>query len=576
MAPFLALAALAPTYVGMLIAHPSTAQRDRLDPPGRRVPHLAQPSILIPRPGWSLQSGVRCWPFLFAWPVAVAFVFPNGRLLSRRWRWVVALGSGLLRSPSSCVDAARPRAVRPAEPTTSGTRCSATMSARSFARVDLGPALARHARRRLFAGVVAVMPATSPLDGRRAPADALARVGGVAHPARRSCSTSAMAVVRPVVDVVDAISLLLLVLARSLGRAIGIAVVPLPAVRDRAAGQSHARLCGADAAARAAYIAITLACRRRSSAAAPTWVDRRWRRLSSRSRSGRCARACRSSSTAASIAPATRACELSRRSRTRSARAPRAPEEIGAVLARGAPRPARRAPLLAARRARRTRPRRASSSQRCRTTGARARRSRARRRAHGGAAARPGAARAAATSLRGILAAAALSVEIARLRVEVRLQLQRSRPRARASSRPGYEERRRLERDLHDGAQQRLVSLGLQIRRMQRSLPARGERPRAGARPDRRRGRIGDRRPAPDRRRRAAGAPRRRPRGRAPRPRPNRPDPGRGRGADRPRRRERRGGGVLRRVRGDHERRQARVARRGRAARRRAKTARCA
>ena len=35
----------------------------------------------------------------------------------------------------------------------------------------------------------------------------------------------------------------------------------------------------------------------------------------------------------------------------------------------------------------------------------------------------------------------------------------------------GYEERRRLERDLHDGAQQRLVTLGLQIRRMQRSLP---------------------------------------------------------------------------------------------------------
>jgi PAS domain S-box-containing protein len=33
------------------------------------------------------------------------------------------------------------------------------------------------------------------------------------------------------------------------------------------------------------------------------------------------------------------------------------------------------------------------------------------------------------------------------------------------------EERRRIGRDLHDGAQQRLVSLGLQIRRMQRSLP---------------------------------------------------------------------------------------------------------
>ena len=70
-----------------------------------------------------------------------------------------------------------------------------------------------------------------------------------------------------------------------------------------------------------------------------------------------------------------------------------------------------------------------------------------------------------------ILAAATLSIEIARLRVELRLQLaevQASRVRIVEA---GYEERRRLERDLHDGAQQRLVSLGMQIRRTQRSLP---------------------------------------------------------------------------------------------------------
>ncbi len=34
----------------------------------------------------------------------------------------------------------------------------------------------------------------------------------------------------------------------------------------------------------------------------------------------------------------------------------------------------------------------------------------------------------------------------------------------------GYEERRRMERDLHDGAQQRLVSLGMQLRLAQRHL----------------------------------------------------------------------------------------------------------
>jgi signal transduction histidine kinase len=73
--------------------------------------------------------------------------------------------------------------------------------------------------------------------------------------------------------------------------------------------------------------------------------------------------------------------------------------------------------------------------------------------------------------LDGILTAAALSVEIARLRVEVRLQLQEVEASRVRIVEAGYEERRRLERDLHDGAQQRLVSLGLQIRRMQRTLP---------------------------------------------------------------------------------------------------------
>jgi signal transduction histidine kinase len=73
--------------------------------------------------------------------------------------------------------------------------------------------------------------------------------------------------------------------------------------------------------------------------------------------------------------------------------------------------------------------------------------------------------------LRDILAAGALSAEIARLRVELRLQLQEVQASRVRIVEAGYEERRRLERDLHDGAQQRLVSLGLQIRRMQRSLP---------------------------------------------------------------------------------------------------------
>ena len=73
--------------------------------------------------------------------------------------------------------------------------------------------------------------------------------------------------------------------------------------------------------------------------------------------------------------------------------------------------------------------------------------------------------------LDGVLAAAALSIEMARLRVELRLQLAEVEASRTRIVEAGYEERRRLERDLHDGAQQRLVSLGVQLRRLQLSLP---------------------------------------------------------------------------------------------------------
>jgi signal transduction histidine kinase len=69
-----------------------------------------------------------------------------------------------------------------------------------------------------------------------------------------------------------------------------------------------------------------------------------------------------------------------------------------------------------------------------------------------------------------VLTRAGLAIEIARLRAEVRHQLaevEASRARIVAA---GYEERRRLERDLHDGAQQRLVSVGLALRNAQFQL----------------------------------------------------------------------------------------------------------
>jgi signal transduction histidine kinase len=71
----------------------------------------------------------------------------------------------------------------------------------------------------------------------------------------------------------------------------------------------------------------------------------------------------------------------------------------------------------------------------------------------------------------GVVAAAVLSIEVARLRVEVRIQLAEVEASRTRIVEAGYEERRRLERDLHDGAQQRLVSLGVQLRRLQLTLP---------------------------------------------------------------------------------------------------------
>jgi signal transduction histidine kinase len=73
--------------------------------------------------------------------------------------------------------------------------------------------------------------------------------------------------------------------------------------------------------------------------------------------------------------------------------------------------------------------------------------------------------------LRAVLDAAAVPVELACLRVELRLQLAEVESSRARIAQAGYDERRRIERDLHDGAQQRLVTLGIVLRRLQRSLP---------------------------------------------------------------------------------------------------------
>jgi signal transduction histidine kinase len=72
--------------------------------------------------------------------------------------------------------------------------------------------------------------------------------------------------------------------------------------------------------------------------------------------------------------------------------------------------------------------------------------------------------------LRAALTAAGLPIEVARLRSELKRQLLEVEASRALLARAAENERRRVERDLHDGAQQRLVALGISLRRVQRRL----------------------------------------------------------------------------------------------------------
>lgn len=69
-----------------------------------------------------------------------------------------------------------------------------------------------------------------------------------------------------------------------------------------------------------------------------------------------------------------------------------------------------------------------------------------------------------------VAAASALLAQDVRLRLELSAALTEAESSRARLLRVGYEERRRLEQDLHDGAQQRLVSLGMSLRLAQRHL----------------------------------------------------------------------------------------------------------
>jgi signal transduction histidine kinase len=88
--------------------------------------------------------------------------------------------------------------------------------------------------------------------------------------------------------------------------------------------------------------------------------------------------------------------------------------------------------------------------------------------------------------LEAVVAAAALAIENSRLQVELRARLDELKGSRARLVEAGDAERRRLERNLHDGAQQRLVSLSLGLRLVSAHLPpgSQEEQIMAGARAD--------------------------------------------------------------------------------------------
>ena len=172
--PF-AFVALAPAIVGLLIA---------IRQPRNVIAWIllvgsvssAPWYIFIPDEGWSLQFSRAMWPLLYAWPIAVTYVFPNGRLLTRRWRWVAggAIFSFVAFMTVAMFD------TDPFDPPRSAVHNPmAGVHHPALARLDLGAVLDRHAGQPLRRGG-RDPPAAAPLVGCRAAADALDRLGG--HP----------------------------------------------------------------------------------------------------------------------------------------------------------------------------------------------------------------------------------------------------------------------------------------------------------------------------------------------------------------------------------------------------------
>jgi len=467
-APFLVVAFLSPTAVGLLIANRQPrnviAWIMLLGPLGLTVHSCL--TVLFGE-AWGLQVDRATWPLLYAWPIAIAFVFPDGRLLSPRWRWAATAAafsfagfialSLLDPSPFWGDDASVPNPV-------AGNAVGETLHVGVVNWVLLLGMLAS-----LFAGALSIGIRLRRSTGvERLQTMWLAWAGALVPVVLLLCILSGLLGYALGVTFVDWVVFpLLLGLWVATSAAVGVAVtrhglyaieglvnrtlvyVTLTTLLVAAyAGITIGLgvLVGGDSpwVIALATLAVALAFRPLR-ARIQDLVDRRYRRARYDG------------------VRLVRAFEDDVRDGLR------APEEIGAVVAAALGDPlaellfwlpesgafARAGGEIVAELPRDERARRELRRDDARTAVLLHDPSLLQRR----------------DLLDGVLAAAALSVEMARLRVEVRIQLAEVQASRTRIVEAGYEERRRLERDLHDGAQQRLVSLGVQLRRLQLALP---------------------------------------------------------------------------------------------------------
>jgi signal transduction histidine kinase len=466
--PFIALAFLAPVTVGVLIAYRQPTNRIAwILLLGSLALTMQLPVGLLIGEAWSLQMDRALWPLLYAWPIAVAYVFPDGRLLSPRWRWIAGAGAGCFvvfmtlamfdTEPFYGEDASVPN---PMADNAVGTWLDESGVGLVWVPLWLGILAS------LFLGAYAVRLRLRRSSGvERLQTMWLAWAAALIPLGLLMCGLSAFVFGDSLVDWV--LFPFLLVMQAAVAAAIGIAVMRYRLYAIERLVDRTLVYASLTVLLLGAYVGITVALgvvvgggSAWVTAVATLAVALAFRPLRSRVQDLVDRRFHRARYDGVSRV---RAFEEDVREGVR------APEEIVAVLAEALQDPLADLRFWLP-----------ASGSYAHSTGEPVAElpddGRARTEVH-----REGALTAVLLHdpdllarrdlLNGVLAASALSIEIARLRVEVRFQLAAVEASRARIVEAGYEERRRLERDLHDGAQQRLVSLGVQIRRLQRTLP---------------------------------------------------------------------------------------------------------